>query len=79
MSTMNISLPEPLKAFVDQQTNARGFGTTSEYVRDLIRKDLERQNLRSLILAGAQSATHGFADASYFEQLRAQISQNTAS
>ena len=79
MSTMNISLPQTLKAFVDEQTDARGFGTTSEYVRDLIRKDLERQNLRSLILAGAQSTTHGPADTSYFDQLRAKISQRPAS
>ena len=76
---MNISLPQTLKTFVDEQTDARGFGTTSEYVGDLIRKDLERQKLRSLILAGAQSAPHGPADASYFDNLRAKINQNPAS
>jgi len=76
---MNISLPQTLKTFVDEQTDALGFGTTSEYVRDLIRKDLERQNLRSLILDGAQSAAHGPADASYFDNLRAKINQNPAS
>ena len=36
---MNISLPETLKSFVDQQVAGRGFGTSSEYVRELIRKD----------------------------------------
>jgi len=39
MSTMNISLPETLKAFVDEQVSRRGYGTSSEYVRELIRKD----------------------------------------
>ena len=38
MSTMNISLPEGLKDFVDEQVNQRGYGTSSEYVRELIRK-----------------------------------------
>ena len=33
MSTMNISLPEALKAFVDEQVAQRGYGTSSEYVR----------------------------------------------
>ena len=39
MSTMNISLPEALKAFVDEQVATRGYSTSSEYVRELIRRD----------------------------------------
>ena len=39
MGTMNISLPAALKSFVDDQVERRGYGTSSEYVRDLIRKD----------------------------------------
>lgn len=42
MSTMNISLPDTLKSFVDEQVSARGYGTSSEYVRELIRMDRER-------------------------------------
>ena len=38
MTTMNISLPETWKSFVDEQVSGRGYGTSSEYVRDLIRK-----------------------------------------
>jgi putative addiction module CopG family antidote len=38
MSTMNISLPDSLKAFVDEQVSQRGYGTSSEYVRELIRR-----------------------------------------
>lgn len=56
MSTMNISLPDTLKTFVDEQVSQRGYGTSSEYVRELIRKDQERQQLRSLLVAGAGSA-----------------------
>jgi putative addiction module CopG family antidote len=42
MGTMNISLPDALKTFVDEQVAARGYGTSSEYVRELIRADRDR-------------------------------------
>jgi antitoxin ParD1/3/4 len=73
MSTMNISLPEALKSFVDDQVNARGYSTSSEYVRELIRKDQDRQRLRGLLLEGVASARAVTADADYFEQLRCQV------
>jgi antitoxin ParD1/3/4 len=43
---MNISLPEALKSFRD--VAGRGYGTSGEYVRGLIRKDQDRQRLRRL-------------------------------
>ncbi|MFJ1257646.1 type II toxin-antitoxin system ParD family antitoxin [Cupriavidus sp. CuC1] len=73
MSTMNISLPDTLKAFVDEQVNQRGYGTSSEYVRELIRKDQDRQHLRGLLLAGADSAPTAPVDSDYFEALRARV------
>jgi antitoxin ParD1/3/4 len=73
MSTMNISLPDTLKSFVDEQVNQRGYGTSSEYVRELIRKDQDRQHLRGLLLAGAASAPAAPADADYFESLRTRV------
>ncbi len=73
MSTMNISLPEGLKAFVDEQVAQRGYGTISEYVRELIRKDQERTQLRNLLLDGGSSPPGGVADAAYFEALRSRI------
>lgn len=73
MSTMNISLPDTMKSFVDDQVNQRGYSTSSEYVRELIRKDQDRQNLRSLLLAGAASAPAATADADYFESLRDRV------
>ena len=62
MSTMNISLPDPMKTFVDEQVEARGYGSSSEYVRDLIRKDGDRQRLRGLLLGGAESSPAEPAD-----------------
>lgn len=73
MSTMNISLPDSLKDFVDAQLGLRGFGTSSEYMRELIRKDQDRQQLRGLLLAGAQSAPTAPADSAYFDALRQRI------
>jgi len=73
MTTMNISLPEALKAYVDEQVSGRGYGTSSEYVRELIRKDQDRQRLRDLLLEGAGSANGAKADASYFDGLRARV------
>lgn len=77
MSTMNISLPENLKSFVDEQVDQRGFGTSSEYVRELIRRDQDRVQLRNLLLAGAGSAPGAEADASYFEGLRQRVRKAT--
>jgi len=70
---MNISLPETLKAFVDEQVGQRGYGTSSEYVRELIRKDQDRLQLRGLLLAGASSSPAAPADARYFEGLRNRV------
>ena len=70
MSAMNISLPDSLKDFVDEQVDQRGFGTSSEYVRELIRKDQDRLQLRGLLLEGATSAQSKPVDKAYFDSLR---------
>jgi antitoxin ParD1/3/4 len=73
MGTMNISLPDALKSFVDEQVATRGYGTSSEYVRELIRKDQDRQRLRGLLLDGAASAPASPAGEAYFAGLRARV------
>ena len=73
MSTMNISLPDALKSFVDGQVSARGYSTSSEYVRELIRKDQDRQRLRGLLLEGAASPRTAPADADSFDRLRSRV------
>ena len=77
MSTMNISLPDALKAFVDQQVNGRGYGTSSEYVRELIRKDRDTQRLREMLLDGASSVATAPVYAGYFQGLRDRVTQRT--
>jgi antitoxin ParD1/3/4 len=73
MGTMNISLPDTLKSFVDEQVGSRGFGTSSEYVRELIRRDQDRQHLRGLLLEGAASPETEPVDEAYFAELRARV------
>ena len=65
MSTMNISLPDTLRSFVDEQVSQRGYGSSSEYVRELIRNDQDRLRLRGLLLAGAATAPTAPADGAY--------------
>ena len=73
MSTMNISLPDTLRDFIDRQVSRAGYSTSSEYVRELIRRDQERVQLRALIVEGAQAPVTGEADARYFAGLRQRI------
>ena len=76
---MNISLPDCLKSFVDEQVSQRGHGTGSGCVRELIRKDQDRLQLRALLLAGAPSAPAAAADASYSKGLRTRSSRASVS
>ena len=70
MTTMNISLPDSMKLFVDQQVSQRGYGTSSEYLRELIRKEQERNTLRDLIVAGTLSKPSQEINADYVSDLR---------
>lgn len=79
MTTMNISLPDSLKAFVDAEVDRRGFGTSSEYIRSLIRLEQDRAALRQLLLDGAAAPVDGTFDAAYFDRLRAEIRDQQAS
>jgi antitoxin ParD1/3/4 len=56
--TMSFALPEELRAYIDQRVQSGQYGNTSEYLRDLIRRDQEEQakkRLRALIEEGLQS------------------------
>ena len=43
MATMNISLPEPMKQWVEAQSDDGRYSNSSDYVRDLIRRDQVRR------------------------------------
>lgn len=75
MGTMNISLPDSLRVFVEQKVKSGVYSTNSEYVKELIRKDLDRDNLRHLLIQGAQSEQSSKpADEKYFQMLRKKVS-----
>ena len=78
MTTMNISLPDSLKSFVDEQVDLRGYGTSSEYVRELIRKDQDSTRLRGLLLKGAESVPGNPVDKAYFDDLRNRVQKRAA-
>ncbi|MGH1504511.1 MAG: type II toxin-antitoxin system ParD family antitoxin [Acidimicrobiales bacterium] len=73
MATMNVSLPAELKSFVDERVGDGGFGSTSEYVRELIRRDQDHERLRRALLEGAASLPGPVADDEYFTSLRARF------
>lgn len=73
MGTMNISLPDTLRDFVDEQVKHRGYGTSSEYLRELIRRDQDQQRLRELLLAGANSKPAAPITQAYFKELRQHV------
>jgi antitoxin ParD1/3/4 len=70
MSTMNVSLPPELRAFVERRVAEGSYGTSSEYVRELIRRDKARLHVRSLILEGMSAPSVGMADAGYWTEKR---------
>lgn len=75
MSTPNISLPKDLRDFVNDQARALGQAGPGEYVRELIRRDRDRQHLRQLLLEGAASDQAVTADEDCFDRLRETVRQ----
>jgi antitoxin ParD1/3/4 len=59
MTSLNISLPEPLKQYVEGQVASGDWGTPSEYIRELIRQDKERRlnSLEQDLIAAAKGPT----------------------
>ncbi len=57
-TSMNISLPDTMKSFVDEQVRSGGYGTASEYIRELVRRDQKERasaRLETLLLEGLES------------------------
>ena len=73
MATMNISLPDVMKSFIDDQVSDQGFGTSSEYIRALVRQEQQKAKLREMLLEGLNSGPGEVADAAYFERQRERI------
>lgn len=64
MATMNISLPDPMRDWVDSRSQQGAYANKSDYVRDLIRKDqLQAQKLKTMQKAITKGLESGEAKA----------------
>ena len=68
-SSLNVSLPDELREFVDWKAGATGlYATPSEYLRDLIRRDMETQSVVKHVLKGIEDVKQGrFSDKSILD------------
>ena len=63
MATMNVSLPDPMKAWVEAQVEGGQYGNASDYVRDLIRRDQnDREQIKALQDAITKGLKSGISD-----------------
>jgi antitoxin ParD1/3/4 len=82
MATMNISLTDPLKEFVDEEVREGGYSSTSDYVRDLIRQRQRRkaeETLRALLLEGLNSGPATPMEPDFFDKMRERAHARVAS
>jgi antitoxin ParD1/3/4 len=76
MTTLNISLPDAMRTFIDEEIAKGGYSTASEYIRDLIRqaqKKAEEKKLEITLLEGLDSGKPIEVTDEWWEQKRAQI------
>lgn len=76
MTTMNVSLPDAMKAFVDEQIAKGGYSSASEYVRELIRQAQKRaaqERLEALLLEGLESGEPVPVTPEFWEQRRKEL------
>jgi antitoxin ParD1/3/4 len=76
METMNISLPDPMKEFVEELVAKGDYSSSSEYVRALIREDRkrrERERLEALLLEGLESGDPVEVTPEFWQELRAEL------
>jgi antitoxin ParD1/3/4 len=69
-TTMNISLPETLREFVEEAVRAGGYSSVSEYMRELVRQAKVEKDLEQRLLAALESADLGEVDPEFFEGLK---------
>jgi antitoxin ParD1/3/4 len=76
MSTVNISLPDPMKDYIETQVTEGMYGSVSDYIRTLIREDQKRRandELEKKILAALDQGSYQEITPEFFERLRIRI------
>lgn len=79
MTSLNVSLPEQLRAFVSERAAGR-YGSASEYIRDLIREDqrrAEHEKLEELLIQGLESGEPVEVTPEYWERKRGGLARDT--
>ncbi len=78
MASLNISLPAPLREWIEDQVKGGRYGNASEYLRELIRRDQERQaqgRLEALLLEGVESGTASPLTKQDWVELRTEVAE----
>jgi antitoxin ParD1/3/4 len=81
MQTMNISLPDPMKQYVEEQVTAGAYSSASEYVRELVRADQKRQakeELEQVLLSAINSGDPIDVTPQMIEQVRDRLRSRAA-
>ena len=81
MTSLNISLPTELKEFIEEMIASGGYGTASEYVRELIREARKRaaeEKLEALLLEGLNSGEPIEVTPQFWEDLRRDLRKRLA-
>lgn len=81
LATMNISLPAALRQRMEEKLGRQGYGSASEYVRELIRRDLTREAVEqvdALLLEGLDSGPPVPVTAAWWKARRAQATTASA-
>ena len=80
MTTLNISLPDPLKDFVDEQVGERGYHGPSDYLQDLLRGEQKRraeEKLEELLREGLSSPASELTENDW-EYVRSELEERVA-
>jgi len=82
MPTMNISLPDPMKRYVEERVASGTYSSVSEYVRELVRADQKRQQTRSkledALLEGLASGPGEGATPEFWARVQEDVSRRVA-
>ena len=76
MTTLNISLPDPMKAFIEAQVQSGAYASASDYVRALVREAQKRQaqeDLETQLLTALDSNDFAEMTPAMFERIRERI------
>jgi antitoxin ParD1/3/4 len=74
-TTMNISLPETLREFVEEAVSDGGYSSVSEYMRELVRRAKSEKDLEERLLSALESTDLGGVGPQFFDDLKERARQ----